>query len=452
MSVLVPPPQDELELLIREARARQRRRRILIAAALAAVAGAALSVGAAVPGGGAATHSDGGSSPGALTHNARSPLVGPRVPIVTVGSSGGVTWAFNGLKMWLTTNGGRTWRASAPKHVRDMGDLMERVGQVHFVDRRHGWVFAVDVKGGLHPAWARHAELDWTSDGGHTWHWTIPRGCCGAVSFLDPEHGWFLGPKNVMETTDGGGTWKAVAREPFAYGVPTFVDAEHGVAVVGKGEVYRTSDGGRRWSRVRLPGHASALPNIAAFGRRLVVPAEVIGPPRTQLVVYVSSDGGRRWSRVRLPGHASALPNIAAFGRRLVVPAEVIGPPRTQLVVYVSSDGGASWQARPAAGWVPLIGDADAQEFSAATPTVWYATRWHELAVTRDAGRTWTPVKVADLPPRWTISTISFVSPLIGWGVFQRGSVPTASVLMRTTDGGVHWKPAGPLEPKRHPK
>jgi hypothetical protein len=25
-------------------------------------------------------------------------------------------------------------------------------------------------------------------------------------------------------------------------------------------------------------------------------------------------------------------------------------------------------------------------------------------------------------------------------------------VLMRTTDGGVHWKPAGPLEPKRHPK
>jgi photosystem II stability/assembly factor-like uncharacterized protein len=404
MSVLVPPPQDELELLIREARARQRRRRILIAAALAAVAGAALSVGAAVPGGGAATHSGGGSSPGALTHNARSPLVGPRVPIVTVGSSGGVTWAFNGLKMWLTTNGGRTWRASAPKHVRDMGDLMERVGQVHFVDRRHGWVFAVDVKGGLHPAWARHAELDRTSDGGHTWHWTIPRGCCGAVSFLDPEHGWFLGPKNVMETTDGGGTWKAVAREPFAYGVPTFVDAEHGVAVVGKGEVYRTSDGGRRWSRVRLPGHASALPNIAAFGRRLVVPAEVIGPPRTQLVVYVSSDGG------------------------------------------------ASWQARPAAGWVPLIGDADAQEFSAATPTVWYATRWHELAVTRDAGRTWTPVKVADLPPRWTISTISFVSPLVGWGVFQRGSVPTASVLMRTTDGGVHWKPAGPLEPKRHPK
>jgi len=38
-----PPPEDQLELLIREARARQRRRRMLAAAAVAAVAGAALA-------------------------------------------------------------------------------------------------------------------------------------------------------------------------------------------------------------------------------------------------------------------------------------------------------------------------------------------------------------------------------------------------------------------------
>src|SRR5262249_58306544 len=124
-----------------------------------------------------------------------------------------------------------------------------------------------------------HAELDWTNDGGRTWHWTIPRGCCGAVSFLNPKHGWFLGPREVMETTDGGATWKAVAREPFAYGVPTFVDAEHGVAVVGKGEVYRTSDGGRRWSRGRLPGHARALTNGAGFARLVAIPAGWCAPP-----------------------------------------------------------------------------------------------------------------------------------------------------------------------------
>lgn len=401
MTVVAPPEQpqpDELEALIREARARQRRRRIIGVAAVAVLAAASLSVWAAIPGLGSGSRARGGSAHAAASRGIDNT---GRVPIVEVGTSGGVTWAINGLGMWLTTNGGRTWRASAPKHVRDMGDLMARVEQVDFLDRRHAWLFAVDVNGGLHPAYARHAELDWTTDGGRTWHWTMPRGCCGAVSFLNPEHGWFLGPRKVMETTDGGAKWKAIAREPFTGGMPTFVDSERGVAVVGKGELYRTRDGGRRWSRARLPGHASALPNVTAFGQRLVVPAEVVGPPRSRLVVYVSDDGG------------------------------------------------ATWRGRPAAGWVPLVGDADAQEFSAASPTIWYATRWHELAVTRNAGRTWTPVKVADFPARWTMSAIDFTSPLVGWAVFQRASPPDRSVLMRTTDGGVHWVPAGPRRLKR---
>jgi photosystem II stability/assembly factor-like uncharacterized protein len=402
MSVIAPPEPprpDELEALIREARARQRRRRLIFAAAVVVVSGASLSVWAAIPGLGSARSAQGGNA-GAAT--SRGIDKSGRVPIVEVGTSGGVTWAINGLGMWLTTNGGRTWRASAPQHVREMGDVIARVEQVDFLDRRHAWLLAVDVSGGLHPAYARHAELDWTSDGGRTWHWTMPRGCCGAVSFLDPSRGWFLGPHRVMETTDAGAKWTPVSREPFAYGVPTFADAEHGVAVVGKGELYRTSDGGRRWSRVRLPGHAGALPNVAVFGRRLVIPAEVIGPPRSRLVVYVSDDAGE------------------------------------------------SWHSRPAAGWVPLIGSDDPQLFSAASPTVWYATRWHELAVTRNAGRTWTPVKVAGLPRHWTIGPISFTSAKVGWAVFQRGYVPTRSVLMRTTDGGVHWMPAGPRKPKQH--
>lgn len=54
MSVVTPPPQDELELLIREARARQRRRWILGAAAAAVSAAVALGAYAAVPGGGSA--------------------------------------------------------------------------------------------------------------------------------------------------------------------------------------------------------------------------------------------------------------------------------------------------------------------------------------------------------------------------------------------------------------
>jgi hypothetical protein len=50
MSVVAPPPQDEQELLIREARERQRRRRVLAAVAVGVGAGLALAVWAVTPG------------------------------------------------------------------------------------------------------------------------------------------------------------------------------------------------------------------------------------------------------------------------------------------------------------------------------------------------------------------------------------------------------------------
>lgn len=399
--MLAPPhePQTEspdLEALIREARERQRRRRTIVAAAAAVVAAAAaLSVWAAVPSGRSASDAGHGGFPGA-TGGPVAPGRG-RVPIVEVGSNGGVTWAINGLGMWLTQNGGRTWRRSAPPHVRDMGDLIARVEQVDFLDKSSGWLLAVDVRGGLRPGWVRHAELDWTRDGGRTWHWTIPDGCCGQVSFLTPSRGWFLGRSQLFATSDGGSTWTRAARTPFSYGTPTFVDARHGVAVVPKTGLYRTADGGRRWRAVRLAGRPDVLPNVAAFGKRLVVPAERAAPD-----------------------------------------------PR--LVVYVSEDGGATWQARPApAWWTPLIGSNDASEFSAASSTVWFAAGWRKLAVSTDAGRSWRQVRV-DLPPRWTIAGISFTSPRTGWAIFQQSGAAAArrSVLMRTTDGGRHWTAAGP--------
>jgi len=205
-----PPRPDGLEALIREARARQRRRRLISAAAVAVIAAASLSAWAAVPGLGSGSSSHDRSADVAASRGIDD---AGRVPIVEVGTSGGVTWAINGLNMWLTTNGGRTWRASAPQHVRDMGDVIARVEQVDFLDRRHAWLLAVDVSGGLHPAYARHAELDWTSDGGHNWHWTMPRGCCGDVSFATPRRGFFLGrSRRFQRRTAAGAGHRSRAR------------------------------------------------------------------------------------------------------------------------------------------------------------------------------------------------------------------------------------------------
>jgi photosystem II stability/assembly factor-like uncharacterized protein len=322
------------------------------------------------------------------------------VPIVEVGTSGGVTWAINGIGMWLTTSGGRAWRASLPPHVAAMGDAASRVQQVRFLDSKHGWLVAVDVRGDLQASSRRHAELDWTSDGGRTWHSTVPPGCCGGVSFVTPERGYLLGRSQLLSTTDGGARWRLVSRPGFGGGsVPAFVDADRGIAVVGKNGLFGTVDGGRHWRSIRLAGGTYPLSNAAVFGRRLVVPTEGFAPA-------------------------------------------------ARLVVYSSDDGGASWTARPLPkAWVPYIGSNDANRFAAASADVWVAAARNELAVTTNAGRTWRLVRAADLPTGWVIGAIDFTSARAGWAIFNG---PRQSVLMRTTDGGVHWKPAGPRRSKRH--
>lgn len=405
MSVVAPPEpprRDELEALIREARARQRRRLMLLTGAVAAVAAVGLSLWAAIPGRSGGDHATNGGRAGAASRGIED---AGRVPIVEVGTSGGVTWAVNGPGMWLTTNGGRTWRASAPLHIREMGDVVARVEQVDFLDRRHGWLLAVDVRGGLRPAWRRHAELDWTGDGGRTWHWTMPKGCCGDVSFPTQRRGYFLSPSATFTTIDGGSTWKRVSALPFSGGTPTFVDARRGVAVVGKGELFGTIDGGRQWTRIRLPDQPRK--------------------PEFQLV----------------------LRRVGAFGFRLVVPAERLGGPRSRLVVYVSDDGGSTWAARPMASrWAPLIGSYDERRFSAASAGVWFVAARRKLVVTQDGGRKWRVMRPVGMPAGSVIGAIDFTSARVGWAIFNG---PSQSVLMRTTDGGVHWKPAGPRASRR---
>lgn len=380
-------------------------------AGVAAALGLALAVRAAIGGGGATRHAAPGHSAAASSRGSGT----GRVPIVRVGSSGGVTWAINGTGMWLTTNGGRTWRRSLPPHVAAMGDAIARVPQVQFFDHRHGWVFAVDVRGGIRPAWRRHAELDWTSDGGRTWHWTTPAGCCGNVSFVTPRRGYALGPSQLLSTTDGGAIWRPISRPPFGLGTPTFVDARNGVAVAAKGDFFRTTDGGRHWTLIQLPGR----------------PVD--------------------------PSFQSVLPQMAAFGRRLIVPTErsvASGSEADEfrLVVYASADAGATWTGRQAPRrWVPLIGSEDPQEFSAVSPAVWFAAARRTLLVSRDAGRHWRILRPDDLPSGWSIGPIAFTTPRDGWAIFLAPAPGARSLLMRTTDGGVHWAPAGPRR-SRHRK
>jgi hypothetical protein len=381
----------------------------LFAAGVAIAAAVGLSVWAAIPGRGGRQQAASGGGAAAAARGIDN--IG-RVPIVEVGTSGGVTWAINGIGMWLTVNGGRTWRASLPPHVAAMGDAVDRVQQVQFLDRRHGWLLAVDVRGGLRSASRRHAEFDWTSDGGRTWHWAMPRGCCGEFTFLNRRVGFFVGDGRFYATRNGGASWQPVGSRFFG-GPLTFVGARHGVSVL-DGGFLQTSDGGRHWTSPTLSGEPPSAGNgllvntpVAAFGRRLVMPGE-------RDAQFPKATDPRDW----------------------------------RSIVYVSDDGGSTWTARPLPRWwIPYVGADDGARFSAASATVWFAAARQELAVTTDAGRTWRRVRPVGMPARWIMGAIDFTSAKVGWAIFNG---PSQRVLMRTTDGGVRWKPAGPRRPGHH--
>jgi photosystem II stability/assembly factor-like uncharacterized protein len=293
-----------------------------------------------------------------------------------------------------------------PRDVARTGDPVARVLGADFVDARHGWISVDDVWGSFPlpsgSASVRHMEIDRTTDGGRTWRASVPPGClesCGdaKLDFLDTRHGFALvdlerGGAKLFSTRDGGAHWTLVARTTWQ-GSFAFFDERDGVSTDGH-TVRRTDDGGRNWVRA-----GQVRPTFSA---------------------------------------------ISSFGRQLVL----FGLRDLRLTAYTSGDGGRHWSARFAPRWVrPGLPDNDIS-----TPTAgdWIVPASPRLFVTRDAARAWRVVRPADLPRGWSISQIEFTSPRVGWAIFAQGGQHLfRSVLVRTTDGGIHWAPAGPRD-RRH--
>ena len=353
--------------------------------------------------------------------------------ISDAGITGGVGWAMDYAGLWVTSNGGASWITATPPHVRRTGAAFDRVLQVQYVDRMHGWVSADDVFGGFTiPTGSptlRHMEIDRTTDGGRTWRSFLPPGClesCGApyLSFLSARLGFALTPGGGLFTDeDGGTTWRSVSRPAFT-GAIQFLDPRDGFGVsdprrwagfegevpVGGGIVYRTSDGGRTWSQLRL------RPPVAYIGWR----------EDADSIRFFA--GGRGVLAVRFRN------------------------PRTheqRLVVYTSTDAGETWAAHPAPSsvhlWPRQWGISASGSFSAATPSAWVVMDRRVLHVTTDGGRRWRTVRPLDLPRHASIWQETFTSAADGWAIVGLDGGPA---LIHTTDGGRWWSPLTPPVPK----
>jgi photosystem II stability/assembly factor-like uncharacterized protein len=208
--------------------------------------------------------------------------------------------------VYLSEDGGKTWRAAAVKMIRDCPRIMHtRVTCITADPDNPDRLWAGVEIDGLHLS----------EDGGRTWTPTSGEGLTsrdihGLV--VQPARG---GRKRLLATTnndlslsdDGGRTWRAAGMKgplPWAYcrALTARLDDPDALLLGGgdappgcEGLVARSLDGGSTWTPAAMPGRAnSTMWSFACHGAdpRLIYSASVSGQ------VFRSTDGGASWSKI----------------------------------------------------------------------------------------------------------------------------------------------------------
>lgn len=213
-------------------------------------------------------------------------------------------WMVSPSALWLTENGGATWRSSVLPE-----DATRPVYFCRFLDADKGWLsgsggaFYRTVSGGQSWEFQRlgtgkqdlrevtflNSTFGWTFsatppevfitiDGGESWRASRPIGASGVLSasFVNRDEGWILAslqetshepgalpPNTLLHTTNSGRTWENAGvwqAEPNMNKVH-FVNSSIGW-LLGTNTVYRTEDGGKTWAAVLtvVKDHKSEAP------------------------------------------------------------------------------------------------------------------------------------------------------------------------------------------------
>jgi photosystem II stability/assembly factor-like uncharacterized protein len=275
------------------------------------------------------------------------------------------TSCFDHVTLFLTNDGGATWRRSHPVAAPIQADnnLQLTVG---FVDAQRGWMFVLG-EGRLAPDWFVYS----TTNGGLDWQETaqIPQGSsfCG-VTFVQPDIGFLGGCLNtggpyasLTVTRDGGKTWQTErlptpVGDMFTITSPVFFDTNRGVIPIlastteGNTSVPSdyldlTDDGGKTWratTPISLPGYPAAF-GFADATHYLVL---ISGVNVDSYTVYRSSDSGATWTEgPTLPSMTGPFAPRFMFVDSLHGFLEAPGPVGSGPAIFLATaDGGKTWQ------------------------------------------------------------------------------------------------------------
>jgi photosystem II stability/assembly factor-like uncharacterized protein len=325
---------------------------------------------------------------------------------------------------------------------------------LHMIDTMTGW------------ALSEYAVLR-TTDGGINWKNVSPPNITltrnSIAEFCTASVVWIAIPQaqatstQVLHTIDGGTTWQqSTIRAAFPRQI-TFIDSQNGWLLAGWRQtggaaesvsVFRTTDGGKTWTRVAdalfadttPPGH---LPYGGQKSGIRFLDASTGWVTGTVLVpslvwLYITHDGGSSWYQQTLlkpPGipPAQLTINSPTFfsttdGILPVIFSDFTTDSRIATDIYVTHDGGQTWQntALLPVG-LSVFDFVDMQHGWASDGSVLY--------MTSDGGNHW--IKLSPNESFKNISLLDFVSSTIGWAISSAKSMPSS--LLKTIDGGRTW-------------
>lgn len=163
-----------------------------------------------------------------------------------------------GKKMFLTDDGGRSWREIKIYNPKDFRNSTPEFLSIRFADKKKGFIVGSVIKKVNKEDKVIDSLVMRTDDGGETWTRIIVPSKIELfhLDFAGSSRGWIVGDKGLILTTqDGGVNWLAQnsKTDKTLYNVD-FRDASEGYAVGGNrgvGVILRTENGGATWETVK---------------------------------------------------------------------------------------------------------------------------------------------------------------------------------------------------------